>query len=137
VSRDVFEQGVADGLFLEWAEFNGNLYGTPMPPAPTSSDTLLEIEVEGARQVRENHPDAAIIMVVPPSREVLEARLRGRGDDEVHVQARLASSDRELEIGHGFSPFVVVNDDLERATQEILSILEELRRTRRPSSLKE
>ena len=130
VSRDVFEEGISEGNFLEWAEFHGNLYGTPVPKAPNNADVLLEIEVQGAEQVRQQHPQAVIFLILPPSMEQLEERLRGRGDDEDHVVKRLSSTPHELEKGHDLATFVVVNDDLDRATSEILSILEELHRSR-------
>ena len=77
VDRDRFVAHERSGGFLEWAEFLGNLYGTPVPEAPPGSDVLLEIELEGARQVLEARPDATVILLVPPSEEVQEARLEG------------------------------------------------------------
>ncbi len=131
VDRATFETAIADGRFLEWAEFHGNLYGTPLPRAPQGSDVLLEIEVQGAEQVLARDPDAVVILILPPSLEDLEGRLRARGDDEQHVAARLASAPVELERGRRLAAHVVVNDDLDVAAGEILSILEGLRRTRR------
>jgi len=130
VTRDEFEREIANDGFLEWAEFHGNLYGTPVPKAPNEADVLLEIEVQGAEQVRAEHPNAIIFLILPPSMEHLENRLRGRGDSEEHVQKRLSSTPHELAKGEDLATHVIVNDDLDRATAEILSILEELRRTR-------
>lgn len=130
VSREEFQNAIDTNGFLEWAEFHGNLYGTPVPKAPNNADVLLEIEVQGAEQVRGEHPDAVIFLIMPPSMEHLENRLRGRGDTEEHVQKRLSSTPHELQKGNDLASFVIVNDDLDRATSEILSILEELRRTR-------
>lgn len=130
VSREEFEAAIEQGGFLEWAEFHGNLYGTPVPKAPNEADVLLEIEVQGAEQVRGEHPGAVIFLILPPSMEHLENRLRGRGDSDDHVHKRLSSTPHELEKGHELASYVIVNDDLDRATSEILSILEELRRTR-------
>ena len=137
VDRAGFEHAIDEGRFLEWTEFQENLYGTPRPSLDVAGDVLLEIEVRGAEQIRHHHADAAIFLVVPPSLAHLEERLRARGDSDEHVRARLASTPQELDRGHHVAGYVIVNDDLERATGEILSILEELRWTRRTSSPKD
>ncbi len=131
VDRVTFDAAIAEGRFLEWAEFHGNLYGTPLPRAPEGSDVLLEIEVQGAEQVLARNPDAVVLLILPPSMEDLEGRLRARGDDDRHVAARLASAPSELERGRRLAAHVVVNDDPDEAVERILSILEGLRRTRR------
>jgi guanylate kinase len=127
VDRATFEEGVVSGEFLEWAEFHGNLYGTPRHDAPDGRDVVLEIEVQGARQVRLVDGNAVIFLIEPPSMGELEARLRGRGDDVEHVEARLGTTPVELDEGRDLADFVVLNDDVSRATSEILSILETLR----------
>ena len=137
VERDAFEHAIDEGHFLEWAQFQGNLYGTPRPAADLDTDLLLEIEVQGAEQVRREHPNAIIFLILPPSMTDLEDRLRHRGDGEEHVRRRLASTPDELERGRELASFVVVNDDLERATGEILSILGELRSARSDPSTKD
>ena len=131
VTREQFESAIADDLFLEWASFNDNLYGTPRPSLHETHDLLLEIEVQGAQQVREHDPDAVVILVLPPSDEELEARLRGRGDSDDHVARRMALSSEEIEKGRSLADFVVTNHDVAGATSEILSILESLRHSRR------
>ena len=131
VDRATFERAIDDDRFLEWAEFHGHLYGTPQPDAPAGDDVLLEIEVQGAEQVRKANPDAVVILVLPPSMRQLEERLRARGDSEGHVALRLSSTPQELAKGHELASYVVVNDDVERASDEILSILEGLRQQRR------
>jgi guanylate kinase len=136
VDRATFEKAIDDDAFLEWAEFHGNLYGTPRPPAG-ERDVLLEIEVQGAEQVLAHDPSAVVILVVAPSMEQLEDRLRGRGDAEEHVRKRLSSAPHELAKGQSIATRVVVNDDVDRATSEILSILEELRPSGRPPSKKD
>ena len=129
--RSTFEAAIDDDLFLEWAEFQGNLYGTPMPTSRSEADVLLEIDVQGAEQVRRHNPDSIVILILPPSMDQLEGRLRGRGDSSEHVAQRLSSTPYELAKGRDLAAYVVVNDDVERAADEILSILEELRRQRR------
>lgn len=129
VERERFERAIDNDQFLEWAEFQGNLYGTPVPTPPDAEDVLLEIEVQGAEQVRRQHPDALVFLILPPSMAHLEERLRARGDSDEHVAKRLSSTPYELAKGHEMASYVVVNDDLERATGEILSILEGLRQT--------
>lgn len=137
VDRAEFEHAIDEDQFLEWAEFHGNLYGTPMPDSPEDTDVLLEIEVQGAEQVLARNPDAVVFLILAPSMEDLEERLRGRGDREEHVVLRLSSTPQELAKGHELAQFVIVNDDLQRATDEIISILEELRQRRRNPSKKD
>ena len=131
MSRADFEQAVARDFFFEWAEFHGNLYGTPRPHPPENRDVLLEIEVEGALQVRRHDPNSVIFLLTAPTMALLEKRLRGRGDQEEHVLRRLESTRREIERGRALCDYVVVNDDVQRASDEILSILEGLRQSRR------
>ncbi len=131
VDRATFERAIEEGTFLEWAEFHGNFYGTPLPSPERDADVILEIEVQGAEQVLQHHHDAVVFLILPPSMERLEERLRVRGDDDDHVADRLQSAPYELEKGHELASYVVVNDDIERASGEIISILEELRRQRR------
>jgi guanylate kinase len=137
VDRQTFEDAISNGAFLEWAEFHGNLYGTPLPHSPDGCDVLLEIEVQGAEQVLQKEPSAVVFLILPPSMERLEERLRRRGDDDEHVDDRLKSAPAELEKGRELASYVIMNDDVERASQEILSILEGLRRTRRGPSSKD
>jgi guanylate kinase len=137
VDRETFEKAIREEKFLEWAEFHGNLYGTPVPVAPEGTDVLLEIEVQGAEQVRRHREDAVVFLILPPSMEHLEERLRARGDDNDHVVDRLTSAPTELEKGRQLASYVVTNDDLESASAQILSILEELRHHRRNPSSKD
>jgi guanylate kinase len=85
---------------------------------------VLEIDLRGARQVRARFPDAVVIMVLPPSRAVQEERLRGRGDSEELVQARLALAETEEAEGQKIADHVIVNDDLDRAVEELAGIVE-------------
>lgn len=122
-TRDRFDALVAEGGLLEWAEFAGNCYGTPRQPVEAhlaeGSPVLLEIELEGARQVRRSFPQAFQIFLAPPSFDALEQRIRGRGtDSEEAIQKRLARARQELEAQAEFDA-VVVNDDLELAFAEL------------------
>ena len=126
-TRDDFERRIADGGFLEWTEFLGNYYGTPIPEPIVGADIVLEIEVDGARQVKTLRPDALLIFVLPPSRFEQERRLRGRGDDEAMVQARLRKAEDEEPVGRGLADEMVVNDDLLTTVDEMLSIIEAAR----------
>jgi len=123
VDRERFLEKVAEDGFVEHAEVAGHLYGTPSLDAPEGKDVLLEIDVQGARQILERYPDAVMILVVPPSRAVQEERLRKRGDDPETVARRLAISEREEEVGRKLAQHVAVNDDLYRAVEEVAGII--------------
>jgi guanylate kinase len=124
VDRAAFETHRDAGGFLEWAEFLGNLYGTPVPTAvPGGLDVVLEIEVQGARQIAAIDPDALIVFVQPPSAAEQERRLRGRGDPEEVVQRRLAKAAEEADAAVGLGAIEVVNDDLDRCVEEILGLI--------------
>lgn len=132
VSREVFIAGMEQGEFLETNEFSGNgqFYGTPWPEPPNANvDVVLEIDVNGARQVKERYPDSVAILIVPPSREELERRLRGRGDSPEDVARRLELADREIAEGRQLADDVVVNDSLDRAVAEVARILDDRRLT--------
>ncbi|MHB8466311.1 MAG: guanylate kinase [Acidimicrobiales bacterium] len=124
VDRPTFDAAVAKGEFLEWVEFvPGHLSGTPRPDPPPGHDVVLEIDVEGARQVRAVRPDALIILVVAPSVAAQEARMRQRGDTEEQIARRVALGSREEAVGRGLADHVIVNDDLDRAVDELAGIL--------------
>jgi len=134
VDRSQFERHVDEGGFLEWVEYLGNLYGTPLPQAATDNDAdadagalILVIEVEGAAAVLGKVPGAKMILVVPPSPERLAERMRARGDDERHVAERVARAMEEEEVGRRLAHDVVVNDDLDRAVEETAGILDRYR----------
>ena len=118
---------MAAGQFLEWAEFLGHRYGTPIPSPPPGRDVLLEIDLQGARQVVARHPDALVVLLVPPTEQVQAERLRGRGDSEEVVAQRLEKGRQEDRQGRALTPYVVVNDDLEQAVSEVAGILERRR----------
>jgi guanylate kinase len=127
LTAEQFERHVAAGDFVEHADYSGNRYGTLRPELErrlrAGTPVVLEIEVQGARQVRDAMPEAVTVFIKPPSTEALRARLVGRGTDSPEqVQARLRTAQRELEAQDEFS-HVLVNDRLERATQELEAIV--------------
>lgn len=124
VAREEFLRHAEGGGFLEWATVLGECYGTPMPEPPPGRDVVLEIDVQGARQVLERAGDQVVcVLLVPPSTEAQAARLRKRGDPEVQVEKRLALGVRELEEGRTFADAVVVNDDVGRAAEQLMAIV--------------
>jgi guanylate kinase len=123
LSREAYEAQVAEGGFLEWAEFAGNLYGTPRQPVEAQlaagRPVLLEIELEGARQVRRSFAAGFQIFVEPPSFAELERRIRGRGtDSEEAIGRRLERARVELAAAPEFDA-VLVNGDLDAALAEL------------------
>ncbi len=127
VSRSRFEQMVDAGELAEWAEFAGNLYGTPYfaltQGIAEGKWVILEIELEGARQIRNKFLEALRIFILPPSWDELERRLRSRGQDsESAIARRLLRAKEEIEAAGEFD-FQVVNDDLEVALKKLESIL--------------
>lgn len=125
-----FEERIAAGGFLEWTEFLGNYYGSPVPDPDVAADVVLEIEVDGAQQVKRLFPDALLLFVIPPSRAEQERRLRGRGDAGDKVLARLKKAEEEEPIGRQLADHIVVNDDLEETIEEMLRIIESARNER-------
>jgi len=127
VSDDEFDRMIEAGELLEWANVFGNRYGTPAGPISVAleagRDALLEIDVQGARQVREAVPEAVLVFLRPPDMAVLERRLRSRGtEDEGRLERRLATARQELEAAAWFD-HEVVNDDLERASSQVAAII--------------
>ncbi len=127
VDRAEFEATIDRGGFLEWAEFLGELYGTPWPDPPEGCDVLLEIDLQGAEQVMDRHPDTLLVLLLPPSSEVQAERLSGRGEDEETIAARLAVGREEEARGRTIADAVVVNDDVDRAVAQVAGILERYR----------
>ena len=124
VSREQFEAHEAAGGFIETNPTLGHLYGTPVADPPPGRDVLLEIDVEGAAQVRARHPEAVVILVVAPSPEVQAERMRRRGDPDDQVAARLELGAKELAAGRELADAEVVNDDLDRAVDEVRGIID-------------
>jgi guanylate kinase len=122
-----FDRLVANDGLLEWAEYAGNRYGTPLGPLrdrlATGEPALLEIELQGARQVRTRDPQAQLVFLAPPSWGALVSRLAGRGSEPPAVQERrLALAQAELDAAGEFD-VVVVNDDVARAADELVGLL--------------
>ena len=123
VTRNEFEAHRDRDGFLEWTEFLGNYYGSPVPDASSGRDIVLEIEVDGAQQVKAVHPEATLIFVLPPSRDEQRRRLIGRGDPDDKVQQRLRKAEEEEPIGRALADVVVVNDDLDQTVGEMMDII--------------
>lgn len=127
VSEDEFDALVRDDALLEWAEFTGNRYGTPREPVDRRREAgipvLLEIEVQGARQVREAVPDALLVFLEPPSWEVLEARLTGRGTEPAEVVARRLQAARDELAASSAFDVRLVNHEVEATAEALLRCL--------------
>jgi guanylate kinase len=123
VDRDAFLRHIEQDGFLEWTEFLGNLYGSPMPTPEDGHDIVLEIELHGAQQVKLRHPEALLVFVQPPSREEQRRRLQGRGDPAHHVIERLRKADDEERLGAELADLVVINDDIDRVVGELLGFI--------------
>jgi guanylate kinase len=124
VSDEKFDQMIEDNQLLEWANYAGNRYGTPRKAVQeklaAGTPVLLEIEVQGAKQIREAMPEALLVFLEPPTWADLEARLAGRGtESQTQVQARLDAALKELE-SKGFFDEVIVNDEVNRAASELV-----------------
>ena len=126
VTKEQFEEMIAAGQMLEYSAHAANYYGTPRAQAEEKMETgsvLLDIEPNGAGQVKKAAPDAVLVFIMPPSMEELERRLRGRGDTpEDQIAMRLERAVWEMEQRHWYD-HVVVNDDAERCADEILKII--------------
>jgi guanylate kinase len=132
VDRADFDRMIDAGGFLEWADIFGERYGTPREPVERAlaegRDVLVEIDVQGARQVKAADPSAHMVFITPPSLAELERRLRTRGTEtDQQVRRRLAKASDELAAEPEFD-VTVVNDDLEVAAREVVEIVDRLRR---------
>lgn len=127
ISREEFETAAQNNEFIEWAEFSGNLYGTRknfvLESLKNGEHVLLEIDTQGALQIKEKMPEVVLIFIAPPSYEELVTRLRGRHTEtEEAIQKRLAFVDMEKENSKQFD-YIVINDSVERAVSEIKQII--------------
>ena len=126
ISTEEFNRRISANEFLEWAEFAGNLYGTPASQVKeklaSGVNVILEIEIDGARQVRRSSPDAKLVFIAPPSWEELVKRLEARGTDTVDRRAqRLALAQEEMAAQSEFD-YVLVNDQLDRVIAELVAL---------------
>lgn len=128
LTREAFDAMIAAGGFLEWAEYAGNRYGTPIEPVlaqqASGHPVLLEIELQGARQVRERLPQATLVFIAPPSWDELVRRLTERGTESPElVERRLATAREEMQAQSEFD-VTIVNDSVESAGQALIGLLE-------------
>jgi guanylate kinase len=128
VDKATFEKRIAAGGFLEWAKVLDSYYGTPIPEALDGRDLVLEIDLQGARQVLKVAEHVLCVLLVPPSIEVQEARLRARGDSPEHIARRIALGVDEVAASGEIVDATVVNDDLDKAVEELAAIVEDARR---------
>lgn len=127
ITHDDFKNCIENNKFLEWAEFAGNYYGTKkkyiMQCLEDGKNIILEIDTQGALQVKEKMPEAVLIFICPPSYETLEQRLRGRcTEDEETIKKRLEAVKKEFERAENFD-YKVVNDDLETAIKSLENVI--------------
>ena len=127
VTKEQFEEEIKKGNLLEYAEFVNNYYGTPydkvMEKLDNGSEVVLEIEVQGAMQVKRKMPNAVFIFIAPPSYKALRDRLLSRGtEDDDTVNERLAKAHREIEIASEYD-YIVINDEVDNAADRIMAII--------------
>ena len=127
VTQEEFKRRIGEGLFLEHAEFVGQFYGTPLDKVEELLDqgreVVLEIETEGALQVRSKMPEAILIFIVPPTKDALYQRLRIRGtEDAYQLEKRILKANKEFKLAHKYD-YIVVNDDVHNAADRILAII--------------
>ena len=126
-NREFFDRHIEAGGFLEWVDFLDYRQGTPVVQPPPGHDLVYEIDVYGAKQIREHFPDALLVFVDAPTREAQRARLAGRGDPPDKVEARLACADAELSTAQELGAEILINDDLDRALEELEALIRERR----------
>jgi guanylate kinase len=127
VSKETFLQRIQDNKFLEWAEFVGNYYGTPRDKVEEQLDkgkeVVLEIEVDGALQVRKQMKEAVFIFLVPPGKKALYERLKNRGTESIDlINKRMKKAESEFLLAHKYD-YIVVNDEVNNAADRIMAII--------------
>lgn len=127
LTREQFESMINEDGFLEYAEYCGNFYGSPKKQAEEwmneGKDVILEIEVQGCQKIKEQNPECVSIFIMPPSMEVLEKRLRGRGTEtEEVIIKRLARAREEIALAKNYD-YIVVNGPIEECVSDVLSVI--------------
>lgn len=127
ITRERFEEMIANGEVLEYTEYCGNYYGTPRKGVEAmlaeGRDVVLKIEIEGAMNIKKLFPDCCLVFILPPSMRELERRLRKRGtEDEPTIMRRIAQAKNELDAAADYDYFVV-NDDLEDAVNDLIAVI--------------
>ncbi len=130
VSTEEFEAAIDESAFLEWDHHFGNYYGSPIPSEDDDRDLILEIDVNGARQIHVNGHDALYIFIDTPSLEIQRERLSGRGDPAEKVEERMAGGAIERELAAELPYHDVANDDVDRAATEIMDLILDYRSSR-------
>ena len=141
VTKDKFEQMIANDEFFEWAHVHGEYYGTPVKPAldnlAMGKDVILDIDVQGGLQIKEKYPDATMIFITPEDLDVLEKRLRGRGTEtEDKIIKRLKNAEGELEYIKKYD-YVIINKGLEEAYNDLCTAIKAERSLSRFFEVKE
>ncbi|MCK4885804.1 MAG: guanylate kinase [Planctomycetes bacterium] len=129
LTRGEFEKRIEDGMFLEYAEVFGNLYGTPKDKTDKAiedgKNVILEIDVQGARRTKQIYPDAEMVFILAPTHKDLAERLNGRArDGEKVVEERLSGASAEIAAAWQFYEHMVINDDLQQAVNEVIQIIQ-------------
>lgn len=127
-TTEEFRAHIDAGGFLEWAPFLDYMQGSPIPEPPSGKDVLFEIDVEGARQVKDLYPECLLIFLDAPSREVQRQRMVVRGDQPDRIDERLRKASEEVDKAKDMSFVHVINDELERTVHEVASLIQEHRR---------
>jgi guanylate kinase len=131
ISEADFQRGISTGRWAEWARVHGNYYGSSAKwieqTLSAGRDILMDIDLQGARQMMQRFPQAVTIFIMPPSLEELEKRLRGRGtDSRQNIDLRLRNAQEEI-AQNGICRHVLLNDDIEKATQDLVELIEAYR----------
>ena len=131
LTQEEFEKRIREDDFLEYANVFGNYYGTPREPVEAALNegrvAILEIDVQGALQIKKQRPDAIMIFLLPPRKEVLQSRIdgRGRGEDDMSKKRRLEEASSEIAAAWQHYDHMVVNDNLNQAVQEVVNVIED------------
>lgn len=132
ISVDEFKHEIAENMFIEWAEVHGNFYGTSRtfiePLLEQGKDVMLEIDVQGALQVKKKMPECVTVFLSPPSMQILEKRLRGRGsNDEEDIKLRMKNAEIEMSYANSYD-HKIINDDVDKASEELINLINSYRR---------